>query len=154
MKFHSNASNLIDGPPEEGPAIKITTEMVSKVNTKTKTGKDAEPSGLGIVKAAKNGIIDCITSLFNHIVYKGKLPNDWHLPYIIHHSKGKEDTLSCGNYKGLKLQDHVMKVLEHILSTVIQEQVSIDNMQFGFMPCRCTTLCHLHTQAAVRKVVT
>ena len=32
-----------------------------------------------------------------------------------------------------------MKILEHILNTIIQEQVSINNMQFGFMPCRGTT---------------
>ena len=32
-----------------------------------------------------------------------------------------------------------MKILEHILNTIIWEQVSINNMQFGFMPCRGTT---------------
>ena len=32
-----------------------------------------------------------------------------------------------------------MKILEHILNTIIREQVSINNMQFGFMPGRSTT---------------
>ena len=32
-----------------------------------------------------------------------------------------------------------MIILEHILSTIIQKQVSIDNMQFSFMPGRGTT---------------
>ena len=32
-----------------------------------------------------------------------------------------------------------MRVLEHILNTTIQEQVSIANMQFGFMPSKGTT---------------
>ena len=32
-----------------------------------------------------------------------------------------------------------MKILEHILNTIIQEHVSIYNMQFGFMPGRGTT---------------
>ena len=32
-----------------------------------------------------------------------------------------------------------MKILEHILNTIIWEQVSINNMQFGFMPGRGTT---------------
>ena len=31
-----------------------------------------------------------------------------------------------------------MKVLEHILNEIIREQVSIDEMQFGFMPGRGT----------------
>ena len=32
-----------------------------------------------------------------------------------------------------------MKVLEHIVNTIIREQVSINNMKFGFMPSRDTT---------------
>ena len=32
-----------------------------------------------------------------------------------------------------------MKILEHILNTIIQEQVSINNMQFGFMAGRGTS---------------
>ena len=32
-----------------------------------------------------------------------------------------------------------MEVLEHILNTIIQEQVSISNMEFGFMPGRGIT---------------
>ena len=32
-----------------------------------------------------------------------------------------------------------MKILEHVLNTIISEQVSIDSMQFGFMPGRRTT---------------
>ena len=91
------------------------------------------------LKAAVNVIIDCITSFFNHIVYEGRVPNDWHLSYIINLFKGKGNFLSCENYRGLKLQDHVRKVLEHVLNTIIWEQVFIDNMQFGFMPGRGTT---------------
>ena len=32
-----------------------------------------------------------------------------------------------------------MKVMEHILATIIRTQVDIDTMQFGFMPGRGTT---------------
>ena len=32
-----------------------------------------------------------------------------------------------------------MKILELILNTIIQEQVSFNNMQFGFVPGRGTT---------------
>ena len=106
-----------------------------------KTSKAAGPPGIMIemIKAANNGIFDCITSLFNHTVHEGRAPNGWHLSYIINLFKGKGDDLSCGNYRGLKLQDQVMKVLEHILNTIIWEQVSIDNMQFGFMSGRGAT---------------
>ena len=50
-----------------------------------KAGKAAGPSGTTIemIQAANNGIIDCITSLFNPIVHKVRIPNDWYLSYII-----------------------------------------------------------------------
>ena len=92
-----------------------------------------------MIEAAGDGVLACLTSLFNHIIYIGRVKDDWHLSYIINLFKGKGDALSCGNYKGLKLQEHVMKILEHILNTIIQEQISINNVQFGFMPGRCTT---------------
>ena len=44
-----------------------------------------------------------------------------------------------GNYRGLKLLDQVMKVMEHIFATIIRTQVDIDVMLFGFMPGRGTT---------------
>ena len=106
-----------------------------------KSGKAAGPSGtiIEMINAAGDDIIYCLTSLFNQIIYDVGVPNDWHLSYIINLFKGKGDALSCGNYRCLKLQEQVMKILEHVLNTIIQEQVSIDNMQFGFMPGRGTT---------------
>ena len=80
-----------------------------------------------------------MTAIFNHIIHIGKVPDNWHLSYIINLFKGIGVALSWGNYRGLKLQEHVMKILEHILNTIIREQVSINNMQFGFMPGRSTT---------------
>ena len=92
-----------------------------------------------MTQAANNVIIYCMTSIFHQIVYKSRVPNDWHVPYIINLFKGKVDALSCGSYRDLKLQDHVTKVLERILTTIICEKVSADNMQFGFIPGRGTT---------------
>ena len=53
----------------EGSSIKITTKIKSKAINKMKAGNAAGPSVITIemTKAANNGIIDCITSLFSHI---------------------------------------------------------------------------------------
>ena len=53
--------------------------------------------------------------------------------------KGKGDSLSRGNYRGLKLLDQVMKIIERVIESVIRSQIEIDDMQFGFMPGRGTT---------------
>ena len=47
--------------------------------------------------------------------------------------QGKGDPLVCGSYRAIKLLEQSMKVLERVLEKRIRCQVSIDNMQFGFM---------------------
>ena len=44
-----------------------------------------------------------------------------------------------GNLRGLKLLDHAMKGIERVIEKIIRERISIDDMQFGFMPGRGTT---------------
>ena len=51
----------------------------------------------------------------------------------------KVDALERGNYRGLKLTEQVMKVLERIVDGLIRQVVSIDDSQFGFVPGRGTT---------------
>ena len=63
---------------------------------------------------------------------------DWEDSFIINIYKGKGDSLERGNYRGLKLLDHVMKGIERVIEKIIRERISIDDMQFGFMPGRGT----------------
>ena len=43
------------------------------------------------------------------------------------------------NYRGLKLTDQTMKLLERVLDSHICGMVDIDTMQFGFLPGRGTS---------------
>ena len=52
--------------------------------------------------------------------------------------KGKGDALACGSYRGIKLLDQVIKILERVLEKIIMERVTLDEMQFGFRPGRGT----------------
>ncbi|XP_063596232.1 uncharacterized protein LOC134773085 [Penaeus indicus] len=45
----------------------------------------------------------------------------------------------CGNHRGIKLLEHLLKIEEKILDQKIREVVDIGNMQFGFIPRRSTT---------------
>ena len=73
------------------------------------------------------------------MVSNGVIPSDWEDSFIINIYKGKGDALERGNYRGLKLLDHVMKGIEKVIEKIIRERISIDDMQFGFMPGRGTT---------------
>ena len=59
--------------------------------------------------------------------------------FIVCLYKGKGDALERGNYRGLKLTEQVMKVLERIVDDLIRQVVSIDDSQFCFVPGRGTT---------------
>jgi len=39
----------------------------------------------------------------------------------------------CGSYRGIKLLEHAMKVVERIFEHRIRQQIDIYDMQFGFM---------------------
>ena len=68
-----------------------------------------------------------------------KVPEDWDRSIILNLYKGKRDATARGKYRGLKLLEHAMKAFERILEGLIRKQVSIDDMQFGFMPGGGTT---------------
>ena len=139
-EFTWDPDTLSNELPVQGPAIEITTEMVSTAISKMKSGKAAGPSGIIIemIKAAGDKFTEELTVLANKIVAEGVVPSDWNLSFIINLFKGKGDALLRGNYRGLKLQEQAMKVMEHILNTIIRNIVTIDEMQFGFMPGRST----------------
>ena len=80
-----------------------------------------------------------IRDLIEDIIHSGKIPTECEESIIISFYKGKGVALECGDYRGLKLLDQVMKVLERVAENFLWQQVCIDNMQFGFMPGRSTT---------------
>ena len=79
----------------------------------------------------------CKTALINNIVKEGCIPDDGRKSILVPVYKGKGDPLVCGSYRAIQFQP--MKMLERVLGKRIRCQVSIDNMQFGFMPGKGTT---------------
>ena len=53
--------------------------------------------------------------------------------------KQKEDIQDSGNYRGVKMISHTMKIWERIVDRRLSEEISIGEYQFGFMPGRGTT---------------
>jgi len=47
--------------------------------------------------------------------------------------------MECGSYRGIKLLEHAMKVVERILEHRIRQQIDVDDMQFGLMKGKGTT---------------
>jgi len=75
----------------------------------------------------------------NGSVKEGCIPADWKSSVILPIYKGKGDPMECGSYRGIKLLEHSMKVVERIFEHRIQQQTEVDDMQFGFMNGKGTT---------------
>ena len=105
------------------------------------SGKAAGQSGI-VVEMLKPvgeaGAVE-VRDLIEDIISEGCIPTDWQESFIVNLYKGKGDALNSGNYRGLKLIEQVMKVLERVMEGLIRQRVEIDEMQCGFMSGRGTT---------------
>ena len=66
------------------------------------------------------------------------MPDEWALSIVVPIFKGKGDIRNCGCYGAVKLLEHGMKVVESVFEKWLHIIVSVDEMQFGFMPERGT----------------
>jgi len=134
-------NDLPPANPVEGPAVEVQKGMVEDAIRRMKCGKAAGPSGIvaEMLKASDECGLVAVTELINQIIYEGSVPEEWQLSTLVNLYKGKGDSLERNNYRGLKLMDQVLKVMERVLEKLLRKRISIDAMQFGFMPGRGTT---------------
>ena len=52
--------------------------------------------------------------------------------------KGNGEVQECGNYRGIKLISHTMKIYERIIEGRLRMETTICEEQFGFMPGKST----------------
>ena len=149
-----NPEDLSEESPVEGPSEPITLEMITKAITKMAAGKTAGPSGIVAEMLTPVGEAGAeeVCDLVENIISEGCIPTDWQESFIVNLYKGKGDALNRGNYRGLKLIEQVMKVLERVVEGLIRQRVEIDEMQCGFMSGRGTTVaifivCQLQEKA-------
>ena len=66
------------------------------------------------------------------------MPEEWRRSVLIPIYKNKGDAQCCGNYRGIKLMSHTMKVWKRIIETRLRDRVEISKQQYGFMPGKGT----------------
>ena len=68
-----------------------------------------------------------------------QMPEEWKESEIVPIYKQKGDPLECGNFRGIKLLEHGMKMFEKIVERRLRKLITVNNMQFGFSPGKGTT---------------
>ena len=56
-------------------------------------------------------------------VVDGRIPEDWIKSWLVNVYKGKGDALACGLYRGIKLIEHAVKVLERVIEGRVRKIV-------------------------------
>ena len=89
--------------------------------------------------ALGNKGVEFLVNFFNRLLRGKKMPDEWRRSVLVPLYKGKGDIKKCGNYRGIKLISHTMKLWERVIEARIRMEVTIAEQQFGFMPGRNTT---------------
>ena len=124
----------------EGPVEKVSREEVVKAIREMKVGRAAGPSEVSVEMISASGEIgiDVMMKLCQDVLDGKGIPADWAMSVVVPIFKGKGDAMSCGSYRGIKLLEHAMKIVERVMEKRLRQMVTIDKMQFGFMPGKGT----------------
>ena len=99
-----------------------------------KNGKASGPSCAVTKMLASSDICSELTAdLTNSIIRENVMSIEWGDSFIFGVFKGKGEAIDRGNHRGLKLTEHVLKVVERIIEVTIRDVVNVDDMPFGFM---------------------
>ena len=130
VEFPWSEEDLSLADPLLGPPALVTREIVEKSINKIKKGKAPSLSGVvtEMLKASSDICSKMIADLTNSIIRDNTMPNKWNDSIIISLYKGKGEALDRGNYRGLKLTEHILKVIERIIEDIIRNVVQIDDM--------------------------
>ena len=101
------------------------------------------PAGSGVscemLKASGEIGVSVLEQLANMIVADGSaMPLQWRESVLVPIYKGKGDVMECSAYRGIKLLELGMKVVERVLEMRLRKSVEISRCQCGFMPGRGT----------------
>ena len=125
----------------EGPVEEFSLEEITSAMKKMKLEKASGLIEVSMEMINANGKvgIDVMMKLCQRILDRKGMPEDWKTSVMVSIDKGKRDVTNCGAYRGVKLLEHRMKIVEKVLEKRIRTMVEVDDMQFDFIPGRGTT---------------
>ena len=140
-----NQENNREPRTEEAEGVNEEVNCVSREEVKNalrsmKEGKAVGPDELPIEVWKCMGEIEIkfLTRLFNILLLGERMPEEWRRSVLIPIYKNKRDAQCCGNYRGIKLMSHTVKVWERIIVARLRDRVEISKQQYGFMPGKGT----------------
>ena len=75
-----------------------------------------------------------ILQIADEILDGKDMPHDWRTSTVVPIYKKKGSVMDCASYRGVKLSEHGIKVVERLLEKRLRRSVKFYQMQFDFMP--------------------
>ena len=151
-----NEENNRDFRTEEAEVVNeevncVNREEVKNALRRIKKGKAVGPDELPVEvwKCMGKMEIKFLSRLFNRRLIGERMPEEWRRSVLISIYKNKGDAQCCGNYRGIKLMSHTMKIWERIIEARLRNRVEISKQQYGFMSGKRTT----HAMFALRMLM-
>ena len=80
------------------------------------------------------------------------MPDEWRKSVLVPFYKGKGDIKECGNYRGIKLMSHTMKLWERVIEARLRKEVRVAEQQFGFYAWKEYYRCNIQSADAAGEV--
>ena len=148
MKVENDRKERVVEQGEETAIEEIKEEEVAAAMKRMKRGKAVGPDNIPVEAWKVLGWlgVEILTDIFAKIMETEKIPDEWRNSTLIPIFKNKGDIQGCGNYRGIKLTSHTLKIWERIIEKRLREEVFISDQQFG------TTDCHLCPETTHREI--
>ena len=112
---------------------KVARNEIVETMQEMKSGKATGTSEVCVGRIIASGKIGVkvMMELCQRVLDGGGMPDEWKTGVIV--SIFKDDVMSCGSYRGVKLLEHAMKIVKRVLERRIQTLINLNKTQFEFM---------------------
>ena len=130
-----------EGTANERETLGIARDEVVVALKGMKNGKATGPDEIPaeVWKALGEEGVDLLWDLLKKVYDQEKMPDAWRDSVIVPIYEEKGDIQDYGNYRGIRVMSHTMKIWERIIERRVQAETEIEEQQFGFMPGKGTT---------------
>ena len=138
----------------EGPVEKLARNEIVEAMQRMKSGKATGPSEVSVemIVTSDEIRVEVMMELCQLVLDGRGMPDEWKASVIVPIFKGKGDVMSCGSYRGVKLLEHAIKIVERVLERQLQTLVNLNEMQFEFMPGKKVSGCDIHFEKNARGI--
>jgi len=137
MEKVTNEENEWDGEVEtnvvQGPIERVTEGEVRRAIKAMKLGKASGVTDVVAEHVVASGEIgvEVMVKLCNRVLAGESMPEEWRDCVLVPLYKEKGDARDCGAYRGVKLLEHGMKIMERVFERRLRAVVEVNDMQWG-----------------------